>query len=356
MFNKHGRQTPIKSGSNLLGRGGARGLPTMLPMLGGRPYADFNPLWARKPAAHSGLDQVRIENELRNRFPALPSIPNLEQLQLLQDQAALMANITKNNELLQGERQEMMMPGNSMMQNPNSVLIAQIAAQMQRACQHQMNNSEMQRHDLATVEEVKDIVNIKSEENSRTASPKIETNDGQISVLSDGEGNAGDDQPLQLTNAPFNEDNVDEGDKKSVKSAQGDETVEVPSGENNDLDHDKTSSMETTREEEIKDQNESIEISQAKNDDSHTDGTHTDIVVEPTSPMPSFGGSVKSEKVHELNEDLLTNSRKRKLDEPLDYSINEQLFQHRLQQNRQLFPFPMPNFPVCFIFLFFESF
>ena len=343
MFNKHGRQTPIKSGSNLLGRGGARGLPTMLPMLGGRPYgAEFNPLWARKPAGH-GLDQARIENELRNRFPALPNIPNLEQLQLLQDQAALMANISKNNELLGGnggDRPEMMMPGNGMMQNPNSVLIAQIAAQMQRACQHQINNPDINRIEPGTsIEEIKDdIVNIKSEENSRATSPKHVTGDGQISVLSDGDVIPGglENQSTPLNASSPSADVPDDADKKSEKSTKekdenGEPVVSSPS------------SMENTREEETKDPNESIEIIQAKNDEENMEN-NTDIVVEPTSPIPSFGGSVKSDK---LNEDLLANPRKRKMDEPLDYSINEQLFQHRLQQNRQLFPFPMANFPVC---------
>merc|ERR1712130_164250 len=80
-----------------------------------------------------------------------------------------------------------------------------------------------------------------------------------------------------------------------------------------------------------------------ENDEAANISAHADIVVEPTSPVGSFGaGSVKSEKPDSTEE---VNPRKRKMEEPLDYSFNEQLFQQRLQQNRQLFPFPIPNFP-----------
>ena len=372
MFNKHGRQTPIKSGANLLGRGGGRGLPTMLPMLGGRPYggeAAFNPaLWARKPTpGNSALDQARIENELRNRFPALPpTLQNLEQIQLLQDQANLMANITKNNEMLNqaaAERQaqfgmpgqEMgglpgMIPGNSLMQNSNSVLIAQIAAQMQRACQQQANNPENAlptRFNQTTVEEAKDIVNIKSEENSRSNSPKNTDSavEGQISVLSDGEAsNEGEEKSNSAIPASPKKEADEQIEKESVKSATGEDNG-IGEMQNELSDLDKTSSMENTREEEAKCATSPLQIAQ-ENDEAGNISTHADIVVEPTSPVGSFGAaSVKSEKPDSAEE---INPRKRKMEEPLDYSFNEQLFQQRLQQNRQLFPFPIPNFPVSF--------
>ena len=83
----------------------------------------------------------------------------------------------------------------------------------------------------------------------------------------------------------------DEADKKSESGKDKDENGGADPAISS------PSSMENTREEESKDQNESIEIAQAKNDDENMDGNNTDIVVEPTSPIPSFGGSVKSNLV-----------------------------------------------------------
>ena len=356
MFNKHGRQTPIKSGAGgMLGRGGARGLPTMLPMMGARaPFGtDFNPLWARKgptgPSTH--LDQLRAENELRARFPALSNIPNLEQLQALQEQAALMANLTKSpSDLIADRTQEQinLMAGNPLMQNTNSVLIAQLAAQMQRQMQQNINSQapNLPQNGENPAEKSEE----KSENNSRSNSPKADIIPGLPEPVNTDQGPENDAEPkaqgeiVQAESLPDAQiEEIEETDEKNSQKS-GEEPIA-----------DKTSSLEASRDENAQPENiadppEALEIVESEKPEDTSN--NLDIVVEPTSPIPSISAnSVKSEKQETENccateENSEVNPRKRKMDEPLDYSINEQLLQQRLQQRQGFFPFPLPNFQV----------
>ena len=340
----------------MLGRGGARGLPTMLPMMGARaPFgADFNPLWARKgPGAgpNSHLDQLRAETELRARFPALSNtLPNLDQLQALQEQAALMANLTKSPaDVIADRNQEQMnlMAGNPLMQNPNSVLIAQLAAQMQRQMQQNMTNAQEPIAQPTHPDPTGPPKEVKSENNSRVTTPNADLTPAlPPAEISEPVVNESEEKMEQITTASLPDAQIEEiddnGDKISQKS--GDDKV------GDDQVGDKTSSLEASRDENALvetavDPPEALEIVETdKNDENQN---HQEIVVEPTSPVASTSAiSEKSNKPEIAEDHSVLNPRKRKMEEPLDYSINEQLLQQRLQQRQGFFPFPLPNFQV----------
>ena len=102
MFNKHGRQNPLKHGQGMLGGAGGpmrgRVLPNMLPM--SRPYDPTG--YSSNPWARKDMPLGRLPNHLAGLNPALMQ-NQMEQNQMLNpltsDPALLMAQIQKNQEM-----------------------------------------------------------------------------------------------------------------------------------------------------------------------------------------------------------------------------------------------------------------
>ena len=347
MFNKHGRQTPLKTGAGGLLNRAPTGLSSMIPMLAsqggtlgrhpmaGPTGAGQNPFWNHNRNIFNLKAQEHAQEALRSRFNALSAsqalgttggpgsgvgTAQLEQIQFLQEQAQLMAAQMANTNNSLGN--DGPMRENPLSSAPNTALLAQIAAQM-RAFQAQNN----------LIGSPGNIID--STGQSLNTTPDDDENDlNQTGNEFKQEPKPEKEEACTITEMPASPED---------KHTETNQTTE-PTGEMiiEPTSPDATPTGSPTRETEM----------------TNHESTRLDILDEDIdkkspnigspSPIKVPTGSENSEEIGASDGENRENSRKRKAEAPLDYSINETLFQQRLQhQGRQLpFPYPISPFTV----------
>ena len=305
MFNKHGRQTPLKA-PGVMGRSPSA-LGSMLPMLSrGHPMSapqardqaalPFNAAWGHAAAMQrANLLRAAAMQQAQSQpgqpgVPSLPQPPTMEQIQHLQEQLL-------SNQLKQNERKEESAGG-------NTALLAHLAAQMQRH-----REAELQR-----LQSMAQAVN----------QAQINSSTGQ-----------------SLNTTPEDEEAMEGVEENKSEAGSGAKIEEI--------DEEKTEQPNTITIEPTSPNSEPRDPVEAS--------TPTQAEVKKESATPPASSPIKVPSDGDQSESESTKlSRKRKAEQPLDYSINEALLQQRLalqQQQHQLptsrqlpFPYQMPPFQV----------
>ena len=323
MFNKHGRQTPLKA-PGVMGRSPSS-LGSMLPMLSrghpmtapsrpdqAGPQLPFNAAWGHaaamqranllRAAAMQQAQQSQQPNQQPSQLP-MPQPPTLEQIQHLQEQLI-------NNQLKQPERKEEGTGGS------NTALLAHLAAQMQRH-----REAELQ----------------------RLQSMAQAVNNAQIQI------NSSTGQSLNTT--PEDEDHhviegVEEAKSETGSGAKVEEIEDEKTEQQNTITIEPTSPQSSQR---------------GQNDQPMEASTPTqnEMIKKESQATPPASSPIKVPSEHDQSDSESTRlNRKRKHEQPLDYSINEALLQqrlalqqqqqqHHLPTSRQLpFPYQIPQFTV----------
>ena len=355
MFNKHGRQTPIKTNQMMNGRSPSN-LSSMIPSLIGQRGGIQHPM-GRDPTVGLGNPfllnhnrnlinlkaQEQMQETLRNRFSALSAAaqatgqaPNFEQIQFLQEQmAAQLAAKNSQNQENFPKAPNMDFPSDSPFPNaPNTALLAQIAAQMQRIQAQNAQNSAQ---------------NTSTGQNSHNTTPEDESLEAQ----NGGEGET-EEKICEIT---------------EVNSDNGAKIEEIDASSDTKMDIDRTGSAELNT--------GSIEETSGK----RTTGI-TEMTIEPTSPDATPTGSptaapIKNESTPSNENDLPNHrstlsglpenspikvpsensadengsdtdkpNRKRKLDQSLDYNtMNEAILAQQRFGSSLRGPVPGLPFP-----------
>ena len=346
MFNKHGRQTPIKTNQMMNGRSPSN-LSSMIPSLigqRGHPMGRGDPVGLGNPFLlnHNRnlinlKAQEQMQETLRNRFSALSAAaqatgqaPNFEQIQFLQEQMAaqLAAQAKNQNQENFPKAPNMDFPSDSPFPNaPNTALLAQIAAQMQRIQAQNAQNSAQ---------------NTSTGQNSHNTTPEDESLEAQNTGLG---GETENEKICEIT---------------EVNSDNGAKIEEIDASSDAKMDIDRTGSAEIIEE---------------------TTGNGvgvTEMTIEPTSPDATPTGSptaapIKNESTpsnenenHNRNglpenspikvpsensadengSDTDKPNRKRKLDQPLDYNtMNEAILAQQRFGSSLRGPVPGLPFP-----------
>jgi hypothetical protein len=355
MFNKHGRQNPLKHGQGMLGGAGGpmrgRVLPNMLPM--SRPYDPTgfsNNPWARKDMTGP---LGRLPNHLAGLNPALmhnPMEPNQMLNPLASDPATLMAQIQKNQEMFAAAQAQENALNNPMLTS-NSMLL-QLAASMQRQLQSRIQ------------QQVQTSMSSPMPATSPLATPPFSA--AQIPP------------PSPVTEAVVEEVNSNAG---STSDQQAPPQIVVKAELLPDESSPESPAIVSTENNDI---NGNVEVPPpALTPRSTTSGQ--EVVVEPASPAISGSNlqiadqtiateaseavetrsiSVKSERLddsacakstHSAHSNNSTNLRKRKLEDPgIGHMMSEQLLQQRLAQAARPsipFPFGLSQFQVAHLAL-----
>ena len=353
MFNKHGRQTPLKTGAAALLNRTPSGLSSMIPMLtqggalGRHPMtvppsgAGQNPFWNHNRNLFNLKAQEHAQEALRSRFNALsagqlgaPGAAQLEQIQFLQEQAQLMAAQMANSNNSLGS--DVPARENPLSATPNTALLAQIAAQM-RAFQAQNN----------LIGSPGNIID--STGQSLNTTPE------------------GDEEPElnQIENANNESETVFKQEPKALENKDTCTITEMPAspeektGSSTKINENSELTGEMVIEPTSPDPTGSPTGSPTGINKQNHESTRIDLLDDierksGASPSPIKVPSENSEEIGASDGENRENSRKRKAEQPLDYSnsINDAIFQQRLQhQGRQLpFPYPMTPFTVSYYF------
>ena len=326
MFNKHGRQTPLKA-PGVMGRS-PTSLGSMLPMLSrGHPMTGvptgrdpqaalpFNAAWGHaaamqranllRAAAMQQAQQQQQQQQQQNHQQGaqMQQPPTLEQIQHLQEQLI-------NNQMKQPEQRKEEGGGS------NTALLAHLAAQMQRH-----REAELQR-----LQSMAQAVN-----NAQNQMGQINSSTGQ-----------------SLNTTPEDEEAMEE----VVKSETG-SGAKIEEIDDEKMDEQRnTITVEPTSPH--SDRSRSVQPIEASTP------TQNEIKKESAATTPPASSPIKvpSEENDHSDTESAKLSRKRKHEQPLDYSINEALLQqrlalqqqqhqHQLSRSRQLpFPYQMPQFTV----------
>ena len=346
MFNKHGRQTPIKTNQMMNGRSPSN-LSSMIPSLIGQRGHTMgrdqvglgNPFLLNHNRHLINLKaQEQMQETLRNRFSALSAAaqatgqaPNFEQIQFLQEQMAAQLAAQAKNQTQENfpKAPNMEFPSDSPFPNaPNTALLAQIAAQMQRIQAQNAQNSAQ---------------NTSTGQNSHNTTPEDESLEAQNALGGDGENEG--EKICEIT---------------EVNSDNGAKIEEIDAASDTKMDIERTGSAEIIEE-------------------APGNAGVTEMTIEPTSPDATPTGSptaapIKNESTpsneNELpnhRSDLPENSpikvpsensadengsdtdkpnRKRKLDQPLDYNtMNEAILAQQRFGSSLRGPVPGLPFP-----------
>ena len=356
MFNKHGRQNPLKHGSGMLGGAGGpmrgRVLPNMLPM--SRPYdpTGFTNPWARKDM---GLG--RLPNHLAGLNPGLMGNPMENPMvnPISSDPAALMAQIQKNQEMFAAAQAQENALNNPML-TPNSMLL-QLAASMQRQLQNRLQQQAQTSiaGPIPTTSPLPMPFSAGQMQPQPVASPPTQA---IVQEVASNTGSPAGSRPGSVVGSNAEEAQV------IVKTESVDEdgpstSPAIVTPENNDI-------------------NGNTEIPPPALTPQST-ASGQEVVVEPASPLGEDSGlqiadqtiateasearsaSVKSEKIddgakstHSVHSNASA-SRKRKLEDPgIGHMMSEQLLQQRLAQAARPnipFPFGLSQFQVAHLAL-----
>ena len=272
------------------------------------PQLPFNAAWGHAAAMQRAnlLRAAAMQQAQQSQQPnqpgqlPMPQPPTLEQIQHLQEQLI-------NNQLKQPERKEEGTGGS------NTALLAHLAAQMQRH-----REAELQR-----LQSMAQAVN--------NAQSQINSSTGQ-----------------SLNTTPEDEDHhviegVEEAKSETGSGAKVEEIEDEKTEQQNTITIEPTSPQSSPR------NDQPMEASTP---------TQNENIKKESQATPPASSPIKVPSEHDQSDSESTKlSRKRKHEQPLDYSINEALLQQRLalqqQQQHQLptsrqlpFPYQMPQFSV----------